>query len=88
MFATVGALADWPRDERDPHDLPLSPLLSERLRTWQAWGDSRVNLAGPHDSRAIDKAEDRAFDAEGRHLAEQVAAELPDAVATYWKDER
>lgn len=72
----------------DPKELGLSPSLVGRLMAWQAWGESRINIADPHDSRVADDVEDSAFDAEGRLLAERVRSEYTDATVSYWKDER
>jgi hypothetical protein len=69
-----------------PRDLGLSPSLVGRLEAWRQWGESRLNLADPHDSRVLVPEEEAAFDAEGRLLAGRVARELPDAVAWYSKD--
>jgi hypothetical protein len=83
----------WVRDEhdeifdpRDPAALGLSAGLVGRLAAWQQWYESMVNIAEPNDSRPVTAAEDEAFAAEGRLLAERVAEELPHAVVWYHED--
>jgi len=51
-------------------------------------GDSRLNMADSHDSRAVSVEEDAAFDAEGRLLTARTAEELPTMVVRYWMDDR
>jgi hypothetical protein len=70
-----------------PEELGLSPSLAGRFEAWRQWGESRLNFADPHDSRAVSEEEDAAFDAEGRLLAARTAAELPAATVHYWKDD-
>jgi hypothetical protein len=74
-------------DNDSPADLGLSPSLVGRLEAWRLWGESRLNLADPHDSRDVSPPEEAAFDAEGRLLARRVAAELPGAAVWYFNDE-
>lgn len=69
-----------------PEDHGLSASLAGRLEAWRQWGESRLNTADPHDSRAVSVEEDAAFDAEGRLLAARIAEELPTVVVRYWKD--
>ncbi len=71
-----------------PEDHGLSASLAGRFEAWRQWGESRVNMADPHDSRAVSEDEDAAFDAEGRLLAARTAEELPTVVVHYWKDDR
>ncbi|MEZ0580619.1 hypothetical protein [Nocardioides sp. MH1] len=70
-----------------PETLGLSSSLVGRLGAWQQWGDSKVNLADPHDSRAVSRDEEAAFEAEGRLLVERVRSELPSAIVYYRHDE-
>lgn len=75
------------REPEDPHEHGLSPSLCGRLEAWRHWGESRLNLADPYDSREVDEVEDRAFHEEGRLLAARVAQEMGDRVpVSYWKD--
>jgi hypothetical protein len=69
-----------------PRDLGLTPFLVGRLDAWVNWGESRINMADPCDSRAVTEQEVAAFDEEGRLLAERVGVELPTAVVTYGPD--
>jgi hypothetical protein len=69
-----------------PRDLGLTPSLVGRLDAWVHWGESRINMADPHDSRAVTAQEVAAFDGEGRLIAERVGVELPTAVVTYGPD--
>ncbi|MGS2618984.1 hypothetical protein ACVCAH_31315 [Micromonospora sp. LZ34] len=82
----------WVRNERDqvyeprdPATLGLSASLVGRLAAWQHWAESMVNLADPHDSRAVSAAEEAAFAGEGRLLAARVAEELPEAVVWFYQ---
>jgi hypothetical protein len=73
--------------DESPEDLGLSPALAGRLEAWGHWGESRINMADPHDSRAVSELEEAAFDAEGRLLAGRVAVELPSASVRYYNDD-
>ena len=64
----------------------LSASLVGRLEAWRLWGESRTNLADPHDSRVISEEEAAGFDAEGRLLAARIGTELPGATVSYWLD--
>ncbi len=75
------------REPEAPEDHGLSASLAGRFEAWRQWGESRVNMADPHDSRAVSDEEDAAFDAEGRLLAARTTAELPAAVVHYWRDD-
>ncbi len=66
-----------------PQEHGLSPSLVGRLDAWQLWGDSRINMADPLDSRPVTDAEEDAFEAEGRLLARRVADELPNVTVLY-----
>jgi hypothetical protein len=73
--------------DESPEELGLSPALAGRLNAWWHWGESRINMADPHDSRAVSEREVAAFDAEGRLLAKRVGVELPSASVSYVNDE-
>lgn len=75
------------REPEPPEDHGLSASLAGRFEAWRQWGESRLNLADPHDSRPVSGEEDAAFDAEGRLLAIRAAEELPAVVVHYWKDD-
>ena len=74
------------REPETPQAHGLSPSLVGRLEAWRQWGDSRVNMSDPLDSRTVTDDEEAAYDAEGRLLAARVGDELPQATVLYWKD--
>jgi hypothetical protein len=57
------------REPETPEHHGLSASLAGRFEAWRQWGESRLNLADPHDSRPVSDEEDAAFDSEGRLLA-------------------
>jgi hypothetical protein len=73
-------------DPRDPGELGLTSALVGRLAAWRQWYESMVNIADPNDSRPIAPDEHSALAAEGRLLAQRVAAELPDATVWFYLD--
>ncbi len=73
------------REPEAPAEHGVSASLAGRFEAWRHWGESRLNLADPHDSRPVSAEEDAAFDAEGRLLAARTAEELATMVVRYWK---
>ena len=60
-----------------PEDLPVSEVLRNRIRSWQAWYEES---AGQDDGSWVDLA---AFAEEGEAIARAVKAELPDWTVIY-----
>jgi hypothetical protein len=61
----------------DPEDVGVSEALASRLEDWAATFDSHLNVSDPASTSWTEEEENR-FDAEGRQLCRELAAEIGD----------
>ncbi|WP_175488018.1 hypothetical protein [Sphingomonas sp. NFR04] len=80
----------WDDQERAgdirPEDIGLSPQLVADLWSWAGIYDATLNRDDPRASGFASKADEQAFEEQGRLLSRAVASELIGWDVRYWRD--